>query len=211
MGSRGAELNRPRHLDRRAFLALLRACKDRKRLSARRDYFLIYLAGRTGLRASELLALRVSDLSLGTDPAFVHVGTLKQRKRQRDQVLLEPRVVKRARTYLRRVLPKLLPIHHADSPLFPGPQRPPLIERPMTLRNVSRIFAVYARRARLRPGISFHSLRHYRAMTLYRTTKGDLEFVRQQLRHRFLSSTQAYLGVDPEHERAYLSALDRRS
>lgn len=195
-------------LDRRGFRALLAAAKDRRRTSARRDYFLIYLAGRTGLRASELLALRVRDLHLDTDPAFVSVSTLKQRKRQIDQVLLEPRVVKRCRTYLRRVLPKLHPIAHDGSPLFPGPQRPPLLERAMSIRNVDRIFAVYARRARLRPGVTFHALRHYRGWSLL-TATGDVEFTRQQLRHRFLSSTQRYLGVTPEQEARYLRRLDK--
>lgn len=209
-------MNRRRALDRRGFLALLRACKDRKRLTARRDYFLIYFAGRTGLRASELLATRVRDLSLGTDPAFVHVATLKQRRAKRDQVLLEPRTVKRARTYLRRVLPGFLGgAPGPDDPLFPSGGPAPSGElrsaAPMKLRNVSRIFAVYARRARLRAGVSFHSLRHFRGMTLYRVSGHDLEFTRQQLRHRHLSTTQHYLGVDPELERKYLDALDRRA
>lgn len=199
-------------LDRRAFLALLRAAQDRTRTTARRDYFLIYMAGRTGLRASELLSLRVADLRLDTDPPFVWVCTLKQRRRQRDQVLLEARAAKRARTYLSRVLPRLLRMAPGPNDhLFPAPVvggRPP---RAMSLRNVSRIFAVYARRAGLRPGVTFHALRHFRAWTLQTASRGDLEFVRQQLRHRFLSSTQRYLGVTPDQERRYLRALDRRS
>ncbi len=79
----------------------------------------------------------------------------------------------------------------------------------MSTRNARRIFAVYRRRAHLRPGITLHSLRHYRGTVLLRAT-GDLEFVRQQLRHRFISSTQRYLHVDPERERKYLAALERR-
>lgn len=231
-------MNRPRRLDRRGFLSLLRAAKDRRRLTARRDFFLLYFAGRTGLRASECLALRVKDLEILIDPPFVWVDSLKQRPRRiaaigggkrtigprRDQVLLEPRVVKRTRTYLRRVLPDILrrEVFGADY-VFPAQRRrsgwvssagnasvaPPT--RPMSLRNLDRLFSFYARRVGLRPGISFHSLRHYRAMTLYTVSKHDLEFTRQQLRHRDLRTTQVYLGVDPETERRYIERLDRRS
>jgi len=204
-------ISRPK-LDRRGFLALLRAAKDRTRTTARRDYFLIYLAGRTGLRASELLALRVADLSLDTDPPFLWVLTLKQRRRQRDQVLLEARTARRARTYLSRVLPRLLGGMKPTptDPMFPAPVMGARAPRAMSLRNVSRIFAVYAGRARLRPGVTFHALRHFRAWTLQTASHGDLEFTRQQLRHRFISSTQRYLGVTPEQEARYLRALDRR-
>lgn len=244
---------RPRHLDRRGFLALLRACKERPRLTARRDYFLIYLAGRTGLREAELLATRVRDLSLETDPPFVSVDSLKQRRKPAvdgrkgkkprppapDQVLLEATTVKRSRRYIAGVLRQTLGrAARPNDHLFPStvqvmrairlvercrsedPHAVPDVAselnaaimgptRPMSVRNVRRIFAFYARRARLRPGVSFHSLRHFRGMTVYHASGRDLEFTRQQLRHRFISSTQQYLGVDPEQERRYLDALER--
>jgi integrase len=205
---------RPRYLDRRGFLALLRAAKERRRLTARRDYFLIYFMGRTGLRCSEALALRVRDLWLDADPPFVSVGTLKQKKKQTDQVLLDARAARAARRYLRGTLRRLLRLGmvapRPGDPVFPAPRnraghdgRPPMSDR-----NARRIFDVYRRRAHLRPGITLHSLRHYRGTQLLRAS-GDMEFVRQQLRHRFISSTQRYLHVDPERERHYLARLDR--
>ncbi len=203
-----------RYLDRRGFVALLRVIKERRRLTARRDYFLIYFLGRTGLRCSEALALRVRDVHLDTDPAYVQVETLKQRKKQTDQVLLEPRTVRAARRYLSRALPRLLsrPVDPSD-PLFTVRVETRdgwrIVPVAMGDRNARRIFEVYRRRARLAPGVTLHSLRHYRGTELLRAT-GDMEFVRQQLRHRFISSTQRYLHVDPERERLYLARLDRR-
>ncbi len=209
-----------RFLDRRGFIALLRAARERRRLTARRDWFLIYLMGRTGMRCSEALALRVGELHLDTDPPYLDVWTLKQKRRIKDQVVLEARTVRAARRYLSRTLPRLMrSLTWPGDPVFPTRRerhRQPdlavsqdLRAQAMSARNARRIFDVYRRRAQLPPWITLHSLRHYRATELLRASK-DLKWVQQQLRHRFISSTQRYLHVDPELQRRYLARLDKR-
>ncbi len=205
-----------RYLDRRSFVALLRAAREReRRVTARRDHFLIYLLGRTGLRCSEALALRVKDLHLDTDPPYLDVLTLKRRKPVHDQVVIEQRTVRQARRYVNAVLPKLLHrvARYGADPLFPIPIRRCCEAGPVTKamgsRNARRIFDVYRRRAKLPAWVTLHSLRHYRGSELLRASK-DLRWVQQQLRHRFISSTQRYLHVDPELQRRYLAKLDRR-
>lgn len=193
-----------RYLDHRGFMALLRACSERNRVTSKRDYFLIYFLGRTGLRISEFLALTPRSFSLDSDPPFVRVVSLKRRGRRGiDPVLLEDRVVRLTRTYINKTMPGLSLRTGAKLPVL----MPASSGRPMTARNASYLFQQYARRARLREGITLHSLRHYRTTTLMQTT-GDLEFVRQQIRHRNLSTTQQYLHVDPTLERKYLQRLD---
>lgn len=173
------------------YRALIRAAQDRRRGGAARDAFLLAFLGRTGLRVSEALSLRVRDFHLTYRPAFLRVTTLKQRGRPRQHdVYLEPATVNMVRAWVRhcRLLPRAL--------LFAGMRR----------RNCSRIFRVYARLAGLPPGRTLHSLRHYRASYLYARTH-DPEFVRSQMRHRSISTTQGYLSIPEEQVDRYLQSL----
>lgn len=196
-------------MDAQQFRALVRVARDRRGRAAERDAFMLWLFGRTGVRVSEGLALRVEDCVLNASPPLLRVRTLKQQRTRQtwDDVYLEERVARQVRRWIDRTLPRILErqVQPAD-PLIPaafGMYEPGFMSR----RNATRIFRFYARRAQLPAGITLHSLRHYRGSTLYDTTK-DLEFTREQLRHARLSSTQTYLHNSPAKVRRYLDELE---
>ena len=196
-------------MDKVQFRALVRQARDRKGRAAERDAFLLWFLGRTGLRISEALALRVDDVVLDASPPLVRVQTLKQKSKRGtwDDVYLETTVVRRLRRWLKHGLPRALGrMPEAGDPLIPGAFGHALPGR-MTRRNAARIFHFYARRAQLPQGVSLHSLRHYRGSVLYHATK-DLEFTREQLRHARLSSTQRYLHQTPQQVQGYLEELE---
>lgn len=202
----------PRALDRNSFRALVRMARDRRGRAAERDAFMLWFLGRTGLRCSEALALRVEDVVLDASPPLVRVRTLK-RKHARpsdfDDVYLGAGEARRIRRWIRKGLPRCLGTVHAQGhdPLIPAAFGPSAGPGRMNRRNASRIFQFYARRAQLPAGVTLHSLRHYRGSTLYHTT-GDLEFTREQLRHRDLKSTQLYVHHSPEIVQKHLDALE---
>ncbi len=207
-------------MNERQFKALIRATSSRLSRSARRDRFLFYFLGKTGLRISEALALRVRDLYLSdTDSGmpFLRVKTLKRRSPgPTDEVYLDDNTARIARYYLRAILPTLIARPpRQDDCLFParltkGHQQDYICatRKAMSRRNALGVFRTYARMAGLPQGITVHSLRHYRGTVLLRRTR-DLEFTRQQMLHRSLASTQVYQHSDPELVRDYLNRADR--
>lgn len=200
----------PRRMDREQFRALVRVARDRKGQAAHRDAFMLWFIGRTGLRATEGVQLRVEDAVLEARPPLIRVRTLKQKAKRGtwDDVYLDRATAARLERWLRIGLPRCLRRRaRPDDPIFPAAFGA-LEAAPMTRRNATRIFRFYARRAALPPGITLHSLRHFRGTTLYEVTR-DLEFTREQLRHRSLDSTRQYLHKSPEQVQADLDELER--
>lgn len=192
----------------------MRAISERDTLNRARDRAIFLVLGRTGLRAGELVALKVQDVMLGSSPPFLWVSTLKRRRRQRDTVLLERAVCAELKKWIYAGLPAFLRayagvpvVQSPESTLFPSSD-PVFWRGPMTTRNLSHLFRFYAARARLPREITLHGLRHFRAMTLYGKTQ-DLEFTRRELRHRSISSTGVYLHTTEERARDYLAKLEK--
>jgi integrase len=198
----------PRALSKEQFRALTHQARDRRGRAAARDLFMFHLAGKTGARTSEFLAVRVRDVLLDHRPPLVRMVTLKQkgaRQSWRD-VYLEPKMAKRIARWIRHGLPRCLgrPVQ-PDDPLVPAAFAG-VEPGHMTPRNARRIFKLYARRAQLE-GVTLHSLRHYRGTRLYQATK-DLKFTQDQLGHARLESTQIYLHHSPERVQGFLSDLE---
>ena len=196
----------------------MRAVSERQGHNRARDRALFLTAGRTGLRAGELVRLRVEDVKLDARPVpFLWVSTLKRRRPLRDTVMLERSVCAELKSWIYRGLgvfhglPASMPVT-GRAILFPSEskraRRDPDVTDPMTTRNLSKVFRFYARRAGLPAEITLHGLRHFRAMTLYSKT-GDLEFTRRELRHRSISSTGVYLHTRADQAREYLNKLER--
>ena len=218
-------MNPSRVMTDRQFLALVRVLSASRAWTAQRDRFLFYFLGRTGLRISEALALRVRDFYLDVDPPFVRVLTLKSRRTTKgtafrpstDEVYLDVETARRARAYLNTTIPAYRsPASHKPAPVdaavFPSLKlRPGQRQRSfdaMTRRNAHKVFKTWARRAGLPAALTLHSFRHYRATTLLRRT-GDLELTRHQLRHRDIRNTQVYQHVDPDLIRKQLERATR--
>jgi site-specific recombinase XerD len=165
--------------------ALLEA-PDRTRRTGRRDHALLVLAVQTGLRVSELTALRREDVRLGPPAHIICRG--KGRKARGTP--LTRSTARTVAAWLQEV-----PLD-PTTPVFPGPRGEPL-SRDAVRRAVSR----YARTAEGRcPSLASkrptpHTLRHTCAMSLLRSGV-DLATIALWLGHEGIETTQIYLHAD---------------
>ncbi|MCA1700601.1 MAG: site-specific integrase [Actinobacteria bacterium] len=167
--------------------ALLRAC-DRRRSTGRRDYAVILLILRLGLRANEVATLRLDDLDWRAGQLTVH-----GKGNRVDQLPLPVDVGEAIAAYLFRGRPRSA----ATRDVFLRVQ-PPLVG--LTRVGVSSLVAAAARRAELgvvRP----RRLRHTAATDMLRAG-ASLPEIGQVLRHRSVGSTAIYARVDVDGLRA---------
>jgi len=172
-------------LDRDEVQALLSAPDLSSRLG-RRDHALLTLAIQTGLRVSEITALRRRDLTLS---AGAHVTCLGKGRKHRSTPL-----TRRTSAVLRAWLQEIP--EQPDTPVFPGP-RGEALGRDAIRRLVTR----HAQTAQQRcPSIqakrpSPHTLRHTCAMDLLQAGI-DLSTIALWLGHEGIQTTQIYLHAD---------------
>jgi integrase/recombinase XerD len=164
---------------------LLRAC-DRRRTVGRRDYAVIALMLRLGLRAGEVAALRLDDLDWRAGQVTVHGKGARV-----DRLPLPVDVGEAIAGYLRRGRPRT-----AVREVFVGTIPPNL---GLGRGGVSSIVRRACTRAGLTP-FGAHRLRHTAASEMLRAG-GSLAEIGQVLRHRSLASTAAYARVDVERLR----------
>jgi site-specific recombinase XerD len=180
-------INRPLicYLDEREIKALL-AAPDRTSWLGRRDHALLLVAIQTGLRVSELTALRNRDLSLGTG-AHARV-TGKGRKERCAMFTAETAAVLRAWCRERRGEP--------DDPLFPTRRGGPLTPKAVAWlldKHTSAAATVCTSLAGKR--VTPHVLRHTNAMLL-RAENVDIHTIALWLGHESIKSTEPYLHAD---------------
>lgn len=172
--------------------ALIAAC-DKRTWTGRRDHALIVLAAQAGLRISELAALTIGDITLGTGP---HVHTIgKGRKERRTPILPATVAVLRAWIAERRGAP--------GDPLFPASTGRPLsrdaIERRITLHAGKAAHTCPSLRSK---HVTAHTLRHSCAMNLLQAGN-DIAVIALWLGHEQVSTTSIYLHADmSQKERA---------
>jgi len=167
--------------------ALLRAC-DRRRCTGRRDYAVILLILRLGLRANEVATLRLDDLDWRAGQL-----TVRGKGARVDQLPLPVDVGEAIAAYLCRGRPRSATAREVFLRV-----QPPLVG--LTRVGVSSLVAAAARRAGLgvvRP----RRLRHTAATDMLRAG-ASLPEIGQVLRHRSLGSTAIYARVDVERLRA---------
>jgi integrase/recombinase XerD len=169
-----------------------------------RDYLLVALDLSTGLRVSEIAALRCGDLFLGCGMSSLIVRKGKGGK---------PRTVVLNREIRNHLLRYLRWKKDAGEPVTP---EAPLLLSPrtgqaMTTRAIQKAFKRCATLAGLSPHYSIHSLRHTYACHLYKASKWNLRLVQKQLGHSSIATTQVYADVmepdlRPALERLYKCA-----
>jgi integrase/recombinase XerD len=167
-------------------ITALLAAPDRGTWTGRRDHTLLMLACQTGLRASELLHLIVSDVHLGSG---AHVSCLGKGRKQR----ITPLTTATATT-LRAWLAERggLP----SGPLFPTRRGTPLsrdgLQRRLTIHT-----ATAAQTCRTLHGkqLSPHVLRHSAAMRLL-AAGVDTSVIALWLGHEHVATTQIYVHAD---------------
>jgi len=152
---------------------------------------LLYAAG---LRVSELLSLRVTDINL--EAGFVKVLGKGNRERV---VPIGARARDTLHGYLQTVRPQLLK-GRASLYLFVARQG-----RPLSRQGFWKLLKAYALQAGLRTNISPHTLRHSFASHLLEGG-ADLRAVQLMLGHVDISTTQIYTHVTTDH----LKSIHRR-
>ena len=177
----------PRALEPAQLQALLDAC-DRGSRDGRRDYAVLVLLARLGLRAGEVAALRIEDVDW-------RAGELRiSGKGRRDERLPLPADVGEA---IVAYLQNGRPATALDRSLIVRVRAP---HHGLTTGGITQIVVAAAARAGLGQ-IHSHRLRHTAATQMLRAG-ASLEEVRQVLRHRQVLTTAIYAKVDRDALRA---------
>lgn len=183
----------------RAFRAYLnRRVDETNTWTAYQDRAICLLAAWTGLRRSELAALKQGDLYLDRPNPFLVVQNGKGGVR--GEVLLIPAAVVLLNKLMLRAYSENL-IMGPDKPLFRS-QR----DEAYTGSGIYRVWTTALAKAGLAHR-SIHKARHLYAMTLYRESGFNLRLVKEQLRHRSVLTTEIYTTVtDDESFKALAEA-----
>jgi site-specific recombinase XerD len=173
----------PRYLEANDVERVILAC-DRSTPVGRRDYAIVLLLARLGLRAGEVMALELDDIKWRAG-----VLTVRGKGRYHDQLPLPPDVGEALATYLRQ-------------------DRPPCTTRRVFIRSraphlgfahpssLSTIVCRAVQRAGLHPSHKgAHLLRHSLATGMLRRG-ASLAEIGQILRHRASNTTEIYAKVD---------------
>jgi site-specific recombinase XerD len=164
----------------------LLAAPDRTGWVGRRDHALLLVAVQTGLRVSELTALRCDDVQLGNG---AHVSCLGKGRKQRCTPLTSQTIT---------VLRNWLQERHGQpaDPLFPNRRN-----RPLSRDAVALLVARHTRTAEAAcptlkdKNVTPHVLRHTAAMTLLRVGV-DTSTIALWLGHERAETTQIYVHAD---------------
>jgi integrase/recombinase XerD len=165
----------------------LLAAPDRSTWLGRRDHALLLIAIQTGVRVSELIGLRVADVSLSTGAHLTVIG--KGRKARATTLTGETVAVLRQWLKERHGQP--------DDPLFPTRQG-----RPLSRRTIGVLVAKHAAAAAVGcpllhgKHVTPHTLRHTNAMLL-RAKEVDIATIALLLGHESIKTTQIYEHADP--------------
>jgi integrase/recombinase XerD len=180
----------PRALDSATVAALLSSC-DRRTAIGRRDFAVLVVMVRLGLRAGEVAALQLDDVGWRSGELVVH-----GKGSRLDRLPLPVDVGEAVVDYLRHGRPR-----SACRSLFLRACAP---DGPMSGRSVAMVPRSASRRAGLPAAVGAHRLRHTAASEMLRGG-ASLAEVAEVLRHRSESTTAIYAKID----RASLDLLVR--
>jgi site-specific recombinase XerD len=185
---------------------LMKVCKRKaaadlqeKRSTWINRYMLVHLALHSGLRVSEVAALKIGDLHFNGKENYLIVQCGK-RGRKRD-VYIDSEIVMHLQNYV--IIKKDLwkePIDN-DSPLFTGRGG-----NHFTTTALEISFKKAMEEAGLPKTYSIHSLRHTYATFLLAKSK-NIRFVQKQLGHASMSMTCLYADVLPDMNQKLAEAM----
>lgn len=159
----------------------------------KRDLAILEILFSTGMRVSELVSLKVSDIKGGDEIPILGKGG------KRRVVFLSDNSKKALEVYLAS--------HPSKSEaLFVSKFQP---EKPLTARSVQRIVQKYAQLAGLSEKVTPHTLRHTFATDLLKSG-ADLRAVQALLGHSSVTTTQRYTHVTDKHLKEVHSAFHGR-
>lgn len=181
---RGSSL--PKGIDSRAANALVRSC-DRRRANGRRDYAILLILLRLGLRAGEVAGLRLDNIDWRAGEVVVH-----GKGRHEDRLPLPSDVGEAIAGYLRRGRPDTT--EHRE--VFLRAVAP---IGPLHINGISGVVRSACLRAGV-PVVRAHRLRHTVACQMAGSGV-PLPEIAKVLRHHSISSTAEYARVDIERLR----------
>ncbi len=161
----------------------LLACPDPKTLSGVRDKAMLEVLYATGLRVSELVSLKISDVDLevgylrsmgkGAKERVVPLGAVA-REAVQDYIDIARRVLLKGNTSHEMFITRL--------------------GRKMTRQGFWKVLKAYALKANIKTSVSPHTLRH--AFAAHLLERGaDLRSVQEMLGHADISTTQIYTHI----------------
>lgn len=160
-------------------IELLLAQPDPNYLKEIRDKAMLEILYATGIRVSELIALKLSDVNL-------EMGYIITVNRNRERVIPVEIIARKAlQSYLEKVRPKL--VHNEEDILFTNCQG-----KPMTRQGFWKILKYYAAKAGIEKDITPHMIRHSFAAHLVENG-ADLRSVQEMLGHSDIATTQIYV------------------
>ncbi len=180
----------------------LLATPDRSSPRGLRDLAMLETLYATGLRVSELVQLRLSDVSLEAG----YLIAFGKGKKQRIVPLGEPAVAS-IHAYLESGRPHFL---RAGTPAGANALFLTRLGRPMTRQGFWKILAATARAAGIRKPISPHKLRHSFATHLVERG-ADLRAVQAMLGHADIGTTEIYTHLSRAHLRTVYDKFHPRA
>jgi integrase/recombinase XerD len=153
---------------------------------------MLYLAYSAGLRVSEVVRLRITDID--SDRMLIKVCQGKGRKDR--YTLLSEFTLKILREYIRKRRP--------DEWLFPGYKDSEHISE----RSLQNIFSEACKKAEVKKSVSVHSMRHSFATHLLESGT-DLRYIQELLGHSSSKTTEIYTHVSKKDFSKIMNPLDR--
>jgi len=152
---------------------------------------ILMLAYSAGLRVSEVVNLKISDID--SNRMLLKINQGKGRKDR--YTLLSEVVLKELREYYKRYKPQLY--------IFEGPEKTKLTER-----TAQRVFKDAASKAEIKRDVGIHSLRHFFATHLLEGGT-DLRYIQELLGHNSSKTTEIYTHVTNSTLGKIVSPLDK--
>jgi integrase/recombinase XerD len=177
----------------------LLAAPDRRSDRGARDGAMLETLYATGLRASELVKLRLPDLNFDAGYLVAHGKGKKERLVPLGEVALAS-----LRQYVDVARPRLLGARPGDAVFITR------LGRRMTRQGFWKLLGRYAAAAGIRKGISPHKLRHSFATHLVERG-ADLRAVQAMLGHADIGTTEIYTHVSRGHLRAIYDKFHPRA
>lgn len=184
-------------------IKLLLSQIDQSGRNGRRDYTMLILMYTTGIRVSEIIAIRGRDVSLSNPKTVVIHG--------KGSKIRHVPIVKQIVPLLERYLNdnKCLLPHNLDNYIFRNHSNEKL-----SRQGINYVIAKYAKKAReINPAIipencSPHTIRHSSAMSLIENG-ADLITIRDLLGHASVQTTEIYAKISAEKRRAAIEAASK--
>lgn len=159
--------------------------------SSKKSLLIMKLLYSTGLRVSECVNLKISDLELEEGVGWVRSG-----KGDKDRAIFFPlSLSNELKNYI-------LTLSETEQYLFPGGQNGHL-----STRNIQKIINLAAKKAGISKKVTAHKLRH--SFATHNLDKGvDIRIIQELLGHSDLSTTQIYTHVSKEQLKKVKNVLD---